>query len=106
MPRKIASLRDMVKEAMKERSPERRYKPHAGGWQVEGKKIRSMKQMRAVVSAGDNPYPRKPMTRRQYCCLKKFWIAGSYLWFRWQSPETEEESQKRMEEMMGQHQRV
>ena len=62
--------------------------------------------MRAVVSAGDNPYPHKPMTRRQYCCLKKFWIAGSYLWFRRQSPETEEESQRRMEEMMDPHQRV
>ena len=36
LSRKIASLRDMVKEAMKERSPERRYKPHAGGWRVEG----------------------------------------------------------------------
>ena len=68
------------------------------------KKIRSVKQMRAVVSAGDNPYPRKPMTRQQYCCLKKFWIAGSYLWFRWQTPETEEESRRRMEEMMGRHQ--
>ena len=34
LPRKIASLHDMVKEAMKERSPERRYKPHAGGWRV------------------------------------------------------------------------
>ena len=31
LSRKIASLRDMVKEAMKERSPERRYKPHARG---------------------------------------------------------------------------
>ena len=68
------------------------------------KKIRSVKQMRAVVSARDNPYPRKPMTRQQYCCLKKFWIAGSYLWFRWQTPETEEESRRRMEEMMGRHQ--
>ena len=36
LPRKIASLHDMVKEAMKERSPERRYKPHAGGRRVEG----------------------------------------------------------------------
>ena len=68
------------------------------------KKIRSVKQMRAVVSARDNPYPRKPMTRRQYCGLKQFWIAGSYLWFRWQTPETEEESRRRMEEMMGRHQ--
>ena len=106
LPRKIASLHDMVKEAMKEHSPERRYKPHAKGWRVEGKKIRSVKQMRAVVSAGDNPYPRKPMMRRQYCCLKKFWIAGSYLWFRWQSPETEEESQRRMKEIIDPHQRV
>ena len=40
------------------------------------------------------------MMRRQYCCLKKFWIAGSHLWFRWQSPEIEEESQRRMEEML------
>ena len=68
------------------------------------KKIRSVKQMRAVVSARDNPYPRKPMTRQQYCGLKQFWIAGSYLWFRWQTPETEEESRRRMEEMMGRHQ--
>ena len=56
LPRKIASLHDMVKEAMKEHSPERRYKTHARGWRVEGKKIRSVKQMRAAVSAGDNPY--------------------------------------------------
>ena len=35
LPRKIASLHDMVKEAMKERSPERRYKPHAREWRVE-----------------------------------------------------------------------
>ena len=68
------------------------------------KKIRSVKQMREVVSARDNPYPRKPMTRQQYCGLKQFWIAGSYLWFRWQTPETEEESRRRMEEMMGRHQ--
>ena len=60
LPRKITSLHDMVKEAMKENSPERRYKPHAGGWRVEGKKIRSVKQMRAVVSAGDNPYRASP----------------------------------------------
>ena len=73
-------------------------------WKEKEKKIRSVKQMRAVVSAGDNPYPRKPMTRQQYCCLKKIWIAGSYLWFRWQTPETEEGSRRRMEEMMGQHQ--
>ena len=72
-------------------------------WKEKEKKIRSVKQMRAVVSAGDNPYPRKPMTRQQYYCLKKIWIAGSYLWFRWQTPETEG-SRRRMEEMMGQHQ--
>ena len=34
LPRKIASLHDMVREAMKEHSPERRYKPHARGWRV------------------------------------------------------------------------
>ena len=73
-------------------------------WKEKEKKIRSVKQMRAVVSARDNPYPRKPMTRQQYCGLKQFWIAGSYLWFRWQTPETEEESRRRMEEMMGRHQ--
>ena len=55
LPRKIASLHDIVKEAMKERSPERRHKPHARGWRVE-KKIRSVKQMRAMISDGDNPY--------------------------------------------------
>ena len=78
--------------------------PEGDEW--KDKKIRSVKQMRAAVSAGDNPYPRKPMARRQYCCLKKFWIVGSSLWFRWQSPETEEESQRRIEEMMDQHQKM
>ena len=34
LPRKIASLHDMVKEAMKEHSPERRHKPHARGRRV------------------------------------------------------------------------
>ena len=62
--------------------------------------------MRAMVSAWSNPYPHKPKTRLQYSCLKKYWIADSHLWFRWQTTETEEESQRRMEEMMDPHQRV
>ena len=65
-----------------------------------------MKQMRAMVSAWNNPYPHKPMTRLQYSCQKKYWIADSHLWFRWQTTETEEKSQRRMEEMMDPHQRV
>ena len=62
--------------------------------------------MRAMVSAWSNPYPHKPKTRLQYSCLKKYWIADSHLWFRWQTTETEEESQRRMEEIMDLHQRV
>ena len=59
-----------------------------------------------MVSTWNNPYPHKPMTRLQYSCLEKYWIADSHLWFRWQSPETEEESKRRMEEIMDPHQRV
>ena len=65
-----------------------------------------MKQMREMVSAWGNPYPHKLMMRLQYSCLKKYWIADSHLWFRWQTTKTEEESQRRMEEMMDPHQRV
>ena len=40
LPRKIASLHDMVKEAMMENSPERRYKPHSRGWRVREDTVR------------------------------------------------------------------
>ena len=46
------------------------------------------------------------MKRLQYSCHKKYWIVDSYLWFRWQTTETEEKSQRRMEEIMDPHQRV
>lgn len=58
--------------------------------------LKSVTALRKFVAACRNPFPKKPMTKKQSCCVRKYWLHGSVKVWRWRTQMVKENSMIRM----------